>query len=971
MTSNIYITPSTTLVLLKNLSTPVVIYLSSLQAPNFFVTIRDTTGLSSIQQTPVRISTIGGALFKDGTSLYNLDQPYGLVNLGLQNSTIWHFKHTSGQKPATAAATVETVLANLSYFSFLSSVNKFTSTLVVHDLDTLNPISFTGNANLLGISIASSIVIQNSGISFGPVAAMGPVTVIKEATFFSSITTPFVSTFQQSLYVLSSLSSGGNLYVGGNTIVTTSIQLASTVQVQTLQVRTSTIDTVLRGITQVAGLFSTLGSVVVDNEIRVQKTAFVGANLSTQGSLYGGSNLTIQNSSLFLSTTSVTFAGFFSTTSLQSSLLSMSSITVYSTASFHDSTMTASFTTPSLYTASNLQIQGFTQTSSLRLLSTLSTLFLQGSSSISVMGDFTSFTSIISFSTLSVPDDIRVLRNATFQFISIGKDLIVGGSTFIGSSISTGSGLFSAELTASTLEVKGPATLNGNLYVSSVILADQLIVGQDVTLFGLNSNPLLFNTLRTTSVSTPLLNVSSILSTGYLYITNSNYRINTVSTYISTLTTPQIVINTGLAKNVTTDLFDLTPIEGQEHPYTFRISSSTYFIQGLSSLFLSTVNIVASTMYGAFIGDANAISNINNSFIPDKTSFSSFALSYNSSFYTSLSSYALYTSSFTFSENTLDKGCNVAFATSSINVFSSLTTTGFRIDSPGTPFFSTVHQILNVTPSDLVINRTLFLNKTSTLITQGTNTGGGLGARYTLDISGLLYVTELTYSSIQVFDINQISTQTNVDGGNTSSLTVSDSLRTVALAFIISDEDDEPFSIKGLLTYTPTLSNTQGSLSNIVATPSSLVLNNSLYIQNRRCIIDPLTEEDLFRGEQLFTGTTNSLVTLNGSVNTTELKTSTLDVTYKISTTNLFFSTLALYNGNDYEEEPYRNSFQIFTSTLAINSTLFFHTGYNVLGINTLPDPSTFMRVNSNAFFSTLTGSDLRAGSISYSFQTL
>jgi hypothetical protein len=232
-------------------------------------------------------------------------------------------------------------------------------------------------------------------------------------------------------------------------------------------------------------------------------------------------------------------------------------------------------------------------------------------------------------------------------------------------------------------------------------------------------------------------------------------------------------------------------------------------------------------------------------------------------------------------------------------------------------------------------------------------------------------VTELTYSSIQVFDINQISTQTQVNRGNTSSLTVSDSLRTDAIQCVISDEDDEIFFIGAAITYTPNLSNTLLSLSNIVATPSSLFLNNSLYIQNRRCIIDPLTEEDLFRGEQLFTGTTNSLVTLNGSVNTTDLKTSTLDVTYKISTTNLFFSTFALYNGSDYEEEPYRNSFQIFTSTLAINSTLFFHTGYNVLGINMLPDPSTFMRVNSNAFFSTLTGSDLRAGSISYSFQTL
>jgi hypothetical protein len=146
-------------------------------------------------------------------------------------------------------------------------------------------------------------------------------------------------------------------------------------------------------------------------------------------------------------------------------------------------------------------------------------------------------------------------------------------------------------------------------------------------------------------------------------------------------------------------------------------------------------------------------------------------------------------------------------------------------------------------------------------------------------------------------------------------------------------------------------------------TTSSVILENQLFIQNQRCIIDPT--------QQLFTGTTNSLVTLNGSIKTTGLKTSTLDVTYEISTTNLFFSTLALYNGNDYEEATYRNSFQIYTSTLSINSTLFFHTGYNVLGINTLPDPSTFMRVNSNAYFSTLTGSDLRAGTISYSFQTL
>ena len=938
MTSNIYISPSTTLVLLKNLSTPVVIYLSSLQAPNFFVTIRDTTGQDSIRQTPVVLSTIGGALFENGTTSYNLDQPYGLVNLGLQNSTIWHFKHTSGQKPATAAATVETVSTSISYFGLLSSIQKVTSTLIVQEIDTINPIIFTGNATFFAISVASSIVLMSTGVSYGPVDSFDRVIVRREATFLSSLLTPYVSSFQQPLYLWSSLSSGGSLYVTGITNVS-SLQLQSSVQVQSLQVTTSTATAFTNGITQVGGLFSTLGSIVAQNDIRVQNTVFVGSTLSTQGSLFGR-NLFVQFSSLFLSTTNVTFASFFSTTTLQSSLLISSSITAYSTISIRDSTSTDSITTSSLYAFTNLQLQSFTQISTLVLQSTISTLYLRAPSSVSVTGYFTTLSSISTLSSITVGDTINIVGNATFQYLSIGKDLLVGGSTFVGSSISTGSGLFSANLTASTIEVKGPAILSGNVYVSSAtVIVGDLVVGQDTFLYGLHNNPFYFNTLTVTSVvSTPALNVSSILSTGYIYITNSNYPINTISFYASTLLTPQVSTLSSLITQVMTgNTFSLISSTRQfQNPYNFLISSSTYFVQGISTTILSTTSVKASTIRGAFFGDATYVSNIT-TVVADSVIFSSFRTS-------TLSSLNIYTSSFTLQ----------TLRTSTLNFYSSLNTNLFRIHPPGTPILSTVHQILNTTSSNLVINNILYLNSNSNVLISPIFRGP---ANYNLDISGLLYVSSLAYSSIQILDVNQLSN--NSVTGTTSSLVVATLLQTAALQL---QKGTSSFLIQN------TSNITSNAFDSIQAATSSLVLENQLSIQNelysnQRIIIDPT--------QLNFTTATSSMITVYGNILTSTLKTSTLTVTGQISTPNLFFSTFAIYNGNAYQESRIRNSFQSYNSTLAVNSTLFLHKTYNVLGINTIPDPSTFMRVSSNAFFSTLAARDLRAGSLSYSFQTL
>jgi hypothetical protein len=359
-------------------------------------------------------------------------------------------------------------------------------------------------------------------------------------------------------------------------------------------------------------------------------------------------------------------------------------------------------------------------------------------------------------------------------------------------------------------------------------------------------------------------------------------------------------------------------------------------------MFLSTGTVNVSSLQGAFFGNAIGVSNVTVA-IPDNTSsFTTFTT-------TSLSTVTLNTSSFVFQ----------GFQTSTLTVFSSIATNLFRIDTPGTSILSTVHQFVNTTTSNLVINNVLYLNTKSTVLVSPILRGP---AAYDLDISGVLFTTNLYYSSIQTIDVSQL-TGTSVTGF-TSSLVVRDVLQTQNLEFVLP-RTRSTFLIENAARVN---SNTFDS---ITATPSSLVIRNQLYINNelfstsqaQRVIID-MTQTN-------FTTLTTSLLMVYGTILTSTMKTSTLTIGTQVSTPSLFFSTLAFYNGNSYQESIARNSFQSYNSTLAINSTLFLHKTYGVLAINTLPDPSTFMRVGSNAFFSTLVAPDLRAGTISYSFQTL
>jgi hypothetical protein len=165
--TNIVVTPSTSLVLIRNVSTQTNVYLSTFNTSNFTVTIRDTTGLLNPGTSSVRISTIGAARFLYGTSLYVLDKPYGLVNVAFRNSSFWQILHTSGQLPATAAATVATLNTSTSFFSFLSSGTKYVSTLTVNDLITTNALVLNNTFVIENLSAPGVVVVQSTFNVYG------------------------------------------------------------------------------------------------------------------------------------------------------------------------------------------------------------------------------------------------------------------------------------------------------------------------------------------------------------------------------------------------------------------------------------------------------------------------------------------------------------------------------------------------------------------------------------------------------------------------------------------------------------------------------------------------------------------------------------------------------------------------------------------------------------------------------------
>ncbi len=818
--TNIFVTPSTSLILIKNLSTPTNVYLSNLQAPNFSLTVRDITGLSSIATSSVRISTIGSARFLDGTNLYVLDKPYGLVNVALRNSTIWQILHTSGQAPATAAANLTTLNVSSLYLSFLSSASKQISSLTVKDFITIDSFSLNSTFVLQNLSAPGFVTVQSSMNIYGNVFLNGNLFVSGPTQFLSSVFVGSIQPISNVLRVISSVGVGSHLSVGGIVTVGSTLHTYSTNTVQTIQIQKSTTDAVFEAAQlQVQNLTSTLYSLTVSQLFTTASTLRITQNLSTLSGIFSTQTLDVGNQGTVQGSLST-----FGNTIFLSTLQVASSLTVSETALLSTNlhvlgdSYTSSFSTVSLSSFRSLSTATLYSLSSLRIHGGLSTAIVQGFGWIEFTSSFTSPGVLSSLGITTVTGEINVNRDAFLgsfhgsTSVGVGSHLIVSGNTLLGTATFNGS--------LSSLggdSVVGPADIVGNVGVKQNVFIDSYIRvkgGSQISSFFVNSfllsNIQILTSSPFLSFSVSTFNGSNIETRQTQILPTDPARFLSPSTFASTTQFTLAVaettrVNTVRASNVQWGNKQ-TSLSLNSKPQ-FVINTNSFFAEGLSSVNIRTGILNANTLDGTFLGDGAGISNVA---VP-YANISGFTMIASTLSTSLLSGSSFFASSF------------VSFTVT--NAVSSFVASTLSIRAIGFPTSFSTNQILSLTSTSMVLNRGLYFTRLNNRI--GLNVSS---PAYDLDIPGTMYASNVGFSSFTLLSISSLSTVT------LSSVTVSSAV-VRDLAFYAtqgievfsrnrtSTDPGFPFEIR-------TLTGTTPSTFGLYSYPSSIGLNNSLFVYN-------------------------------------------------------------------------------------------------------------------------------------------
>lgn len=742
-------TPSTSLLLIRNVSTPTLVYLSSFSAPNFTLSIRDTTGLSSIQTTPVRISTIGSARFLDGTSLYLLNKPYGFVNIGFRNSSFWQVLHTSGQAPSTSAANVTSLNVSTLTLGFLSSGTKLTSSLVVGDFITTNSFSLVSPFIITNLSAPGIVTVQSTMNFYGNVLLDNQLFVSGPTLFRSSLSVNTLLPISSQVRVISSIGVGGTLSVGGILTVGSTFHTLSTNFAETLQIQTSTPQTTFRvfDTLRVQGLLSSLLNTTVLNQFVslsslqiAQTVSSLSGTLSTQsldtrGEVFSKGSLSTLGNATLLS--SLTIAN----------TLQIAGLTFLSSHLFVEKNLFASsFSSVVFSSLGSLSTLRLALTSTAFLSSGLSTALLQGYSWMSIGSDFFTPGSISSVRNTTVKGNMSVEGPALWGSLHMSSSVGVGDQLTIQQSTFVGSALFEKHVctlgdfyTLGYTELQGNVGVGQNVFVNSNIIVQD---GSEISSFLVNSFVLSNLDILTSSpflaFTASTLNASSIL-TSYTEIGLTNPpALSVYSTFASTTQFSYTEAEALRVQTVRASNFLFGPKEtslSQASQPRFVLNARSLFPQGLSAPTVRFDSLFAQNIQANFLGDGANISNVAVPF-SHLSALKSFA---STTIVTTLFASTMNASSFTESNLT--------------RVVSSFVTPSLVFESRGFPLRADVNQVVVKDPTSFVLNRGLTFDRLNNSV--GINTSTPL---YTLDVNGFVYASNITFSSINVLAISTLST---------------------------------------------------------------------------------------------------------------------------------------------------------------------------------------------------------------------
>jgi hypothetical protein len=815
-------TPSTSLVLIRNLSTPTFVYLSSFNAPNFTLSVRDTTGLSSIQTTPVRISTTGSARFIDGTSLYLLNKPYGFVNIGFRNSSFWQILHTSGQAPSTTAANVTTLNVSTLNLGFLSSGTKLTSTLVVNDFITTNSFSLVSPFIINNLSAPGIVVVQSTFNVYGDVLLDKQLFVSGPTTFRSSLFVNTILPISSPVRIISSIGIGGAFSVGGILTVGSTFHTLSTNFAETLQIQKSTSQTVfdVTDSFRIQNAISTLLDVTALSAFTTFSSLQVSQNISSISQTFSTQSLNVRGSGSLVGTLS-TFgnANFLSTLDIQSTLTVRGPLFLSTNLFVKDTFYTSSFSSFLFSSLGSLSTQMLQLTSTAFLSSGLSTALLQGSNWISIGSDFYTPAIFSSLGLTKVSGLVSVEGGSLFGSVHVSSSVGVGDQLTVQQSSIVGSATFQKNVctignffTLGYTEIKGNVGVGSNVFVNSNIVIQD---GSEISSFTVNSFVLSNLDILTSSPFTAFtastLNASSIF-TSYTEIGIANPpALSVYSTFASTTQftyteAEALRVETVRASNV---LFGSkqTSLSVESQP-RFVMNAKALFPQGLSAQTVRFDSLLANNIVASFLGDGANISNVAVPF-SHLSALKSFA---STSIVTSLFGSTMSVSSFTDSNLT--------------NVVSTFITPTLVFESVGYPLRFDTNQVLAANAQTMIINRGLTFDRSRNLVGIFTSS-----PQYTLDVNGAIYASNIYFSSINALTISTLSTF-SISSIYASSVFVRDTLAFGSsgiqiVAYNAFTNDATPFEIQ-------VLSNTNKvtNLFGIYGYPSSIGINYGVHVYN-------------------------------------------------------------------------------------------------------------------------------------------
>lgn len=962
------ITPSTSLVLVKKLVSPsYIVYLEALQCPDFNVSIRDVTGSTLISDFPVTLSTLNGAAFSDGSHTQLLNVPYGFLDLRFSQSSIWQVLHTSGFTPAESAANIQSLQVSTLNVQVHSTGTKIVSTLVLENLFTPNSIQIAGTVTFSNLSTTGFNTFESSFRVFGDVTIDNAL-FVSAATYFYSTLDATYANFQSDLNVSGSHGIGGNLAIGNVLNAVSSLQLTSTIQIDSLQIQRSTGRTLdVTGDMVVGGLFSTLSSFVVGQSTIGLSTFFgVGSLYVGEGEVILGGGAIIDGS-VFLagSLSSASNLTFLSSLQLGQDLIVRGTKNITSSLNVGGYVRTATLSTSVLASLSNMSIGHVSVKNELLVASNLSTFGLFIGSTFSVAEDVQTEGSLV----------VREFRNLSSSAFQVSRDTVadsvvayaplsdtfstLGNGPFtlgIGDSLQVGNNMFVSSLSVrSNIDIGGDAILVGPVRIGGSLDVLQDMITTTFNLVGTAT----FDTIEAANFVVNQITVASTFQVSTLIateISSQNITLHTLVNdgvenqtftrklaFVSTIEASTFEVTASTIETAATSYFlqfatqsEIDDFIGQGigSPSLFWMNTAAFFQQGISTQNVSTSIIEATLFDGAHVGDGAGLTNIALEFL---------AISTTGFFASTVTAHTLYTSTTAISSLTVEHD---------IVTTSSFITDTFRIDPIGLPINLSTNQILVISPSTLLINKGIYVDRATQRVGMNTST-----PEYNLDIKGLLYASSIAFSSIQEPDFT--STNLYLNDVTTNALFVRDALYVTSTTGILRFLDT-PYQPLEITSY-PTNTFVSSPAVLVQAYPSTLLLNEMLHIT--------ASSVGIGLAKEIGVGTTTwptASLDILGSLYTSSLQISSGLTTGFLTTGTVSLSTLELYGGSTITAiEPIHTVYQ-FSTSFIIDNILFVDRYHQTMGIK-VSTTDYSLDIDGSAYFSKLVvTSGLNVSSVTY-----